>query len=476
MQKINKSAINIVNFRQMDLVGFVFTYNNKILRAIDKNAKQEIEDLLTSGLIEELVEKKLFPETIKTDYQLGNEAFILKHKKIGVVTYPYEWSFSMVKKAAVTVLEVNRIARKYGYQTKDSHGFNIIFDFDGRAYFVDLGSFEKITHNFKGWIAYEEFIQSYYYPLVLWSKGYHFLAKQALANPPYNFPHNSFYKTCSTIGKIMPNSWLKKYFDLYYNFKKLSYFSDDRIVKKTPFNLGKTMISLKNKGILPLQKISFEQLIKQINGINNRTKKSMWDNYHTEYDNKDGTLKSTPRFDRITEILKELNITKIVEVGGNQGVVSRLLIQNAGVKKAICTDYDESAIDIAYNNTVKHNVPILPAIVDFAFPIVHQHKINAPERLKSQAVLGLALTHHLLLTQKLSLAYILEEMKKYTKQYIFIEFMPLGLYSKKSPNPIIPDWYTEDWFKVNFETHFNLLFQEKLDRNRILFVGKVKDQ
>ncbi len=474
MQKIQSSSISIINFRQNDPIGFVFKYEQKILRAIYADAKQEVESLMSCGLIDELVEKKLFPKTQKTNFKLNDEAFILEHKNIGRVTYPYEWSFSMIKNAALAVLEVNKIARKYGYQTKDAHGYNVVFDFQGNPYFVDLGSFEKIENNFKGWIAYEEFIQLYYYPLVLWSKGHHFLSKQALSNAPYNLPHHSFYKCGSFLGKFIPTKLLKKYFDSYFNFKKLSYFSNERIIKKTPMNLGNLMVSLKEKNILPFQKISFDALIRKIKGIKNQTKASMWDNYHTEHYKKDGTLGSTPRFDRICEITKELGITEIVEVGGNQGVVSRLLIQNANVQKAICTDYDDSAVDISYNNVLKYKTSLLPAVVDFAFPIIHQHKIDAPKRLKSEAVFGLALTHHLILTQKLSLEYILEEMKKYTSKYIFIEFMPLGIYSKKSPNPVVPDWYTETWFKSTFEEYFTILYQEQLDKNRILFVGEIK--
>ena len=53
--------------------------------------------------------------------------------------------------------------------------------------------------------------------------------------------------------------------------------------------------------------------------------------------------------------------------------------------------------------------------------------------------------------------------------------MPLGLYSGDLENiPSKPSFYNLEWFRVNFENHFELIMDEELDINRHLFVGKIK--
>ena len=48
--------------------------------------------------------------------------------------------------------------------------------------------------------------------------------------------------------------------------------------------------------------------------------------------------------------------------------------------------------------------------------------------------------------------------------------MPLGLWAG-ADLPEIPSWYTQDWFHSEFEQFFNLLHFEKIETNRIVFIG-----
>jgi hypothetical protein len=94
-------------------------------------------------------------------------------------------------------------------------------------------------------------------------------------------------------------------------------------------------------------------------------------------------------------------------------------------------------------------------------------------RFKSEAVLALAVTHHLILTQNYPIEYIFHRIERFSEKYVFIEFMPLGLYSK-GVAPKVPNWYSTEWFRNNFSQHFELLLEEQLEANRILFVGKIR--
>jgi predicted methyltransferase len=90
-------------------------------------------------------------------------------------------------------------------------------------------------------------------------------------------------------------------------------------------------------------------------------------------------------------------------------------------------------------------------------------------------VISLALLHHLLLSQGFSIEDILIELKKYTKKYICIEFMPRGLWTvKKGDNYKVPEWYNLEWFKIEFEKQFRILHYEQIETNHVVFLGIIK--
>lgn len=91
---------------------------------------------------------------------------------------------------------------------------------------------------------------------------------------------------------------------------------------------------------------------------------------------------------------------------------------------------------------------------------------------KSDIVMALAVTHHLILTQQYQINDIFNTLKSYSNKYVFVEFMPLGLWNGHN-NPTVPDWYTVDWFKEHFEKYFKLLKIDHYEKNRILFIGEI---
>lgn len=50
--------------------------------------------------------------------------------------------------------------------------------------------------------------------------------------------------------------------------------------------------------------------------------------------------------------------------------------------------------------------------------------------------------------------------------------MPLGLWNGNSA-PELPSWYTEEWFISNMQKYYLIMKREKLEDNRVAFVGKL---
>jgi hypothetical protein len=273
-------------------------------------------------------------------------------------------------------------------------------------------------------------------------------------------PHHSYFLYKYPLLRLVNPSLAERLIDIFVK------------VRKIPPSPGNISSLLKNRDYRSLQSIDIELLIKKVQKISRRKYKTHWEKYHDEFYDEGGRFISDPRFERIIDIMKDYDIGSVLELGGNQGVFSRLLMERMDVKKVICTDYDANAIDILYINSKKNKLKIVPAVLDFMFPTMNYYDPPSHKRFKSDAVMVLAVTHHLSLSQHLPIDLIFKVIALYSRRYVFIEFMPLGLHDGKKA-PQIPPWYTFDWFKQSFEKYFNILLVEKLDENRILFVGEL---
>ena len=92
---------------------------------------------------------------------------IIKPDLINFISYPYEWSFSQLKDAAITTLKIQIISLQHRITLKDSSAYNIQF-YKGRPIFINTLSFE-IYQEGKPLEAYRQFCQHFLAPLALMS-------------------------------------------------------------------------------------------------------------------------------------------------------------------------------------------------------------------------------------------------------------------------------------------------------------------
>jgi hypothetical protein len=90
---------------------------------------------------------------------------ILQHERIPFVSYPYEWSFGMLKQAALLHLEILNEALNSGLILKDASPYNVQFR-GARPVFIDIGSFVALAPN-EPWVAYRQFCELMLFPLLL---------------------------------------------------------------------------------------------------------------------------------------------------------------------------------------------------------------------------------------------------------------------------------------------------------------------
>ena len=460
----------------VDRNGFVFSWQGRVYRGIYPIAQQYIQELLDSGLIAELESKNLFPKTHVTDYSLAGCSLVLEHEKISPLLLPENWSFEMHKAACLCLLEVNRIASKYGYCTNDSDVFNILFS-KSVPMFVDLGSFAKTKTaapgTTKGWRGLQEFYHVMYYPLLLQSKGWNPELHQ-LCNKTSASMLNSLFRHPIWARLLSPRKYARIE-AAYYFFKMIHIVPDETIRDYLKYTVSRRFVAkcilfAKRRNLFLFTKVSFSKLARKIQKVRKKGVRSTWGNYHDNYS-------VTPRFATITDQLRNLPDCKsVMEFGGNSGFFSKVLLKECDFDHIICTDYDSNAIDKLYTELRETNeIRITPALLNFCQKVSQKYYPLSEEEFKSDIVCCLALTHHLFLTQGLSTDFVFERIKSHANKYVAVEFMPLGLYTPKYDDTLaLPDWYNEQWFAEGFERHFSLVSRTLLEKNRILYIGKIK--
>lgn len=102
---------------------------------------------------------------VSVEFAGANGAVVLEPRRIPVVTYPYEWPFSLLKKAALLTLDIQIEAIDAGFTLRDGTAFNVLFE-GVRPIFIDFGSFDVRAEG-QPWVGYKQFCEHFLAPLAL---------------------------------------------------------------------------------------------------------------------------------------------------------------------------------------------------------------------------------------------------------------------------------------------------------------------
>jgi hypothetical protein len=153
-----------------DPSGSIFSEQGLIFRTVKHGYRDQYDHLIDSGLYDELAQSALLVrhEEVDTESWRTLDVYkVLKPEVIPFVSYPYEWSFSQLKDAALSTLDVQKKALEFGMSLKDSSAYNIQF-LRSRPIHIDTLSFEKYQQG-EPWVAYRQFCQHFLAPLALMS-------------------------------------------------------------------------------------------------------------------------------------------------------------------------------------------------------------------------------------------------------------------------------------------------------------------
>ncbi len=421
----------------LDSLGpIIFDKDNNIYRAIYPEKLNYFKTLYESGLLQTLAHFRLIPNFEISKYSIDNYPILIKIEKITCYPTCY-YSFEAKKDLALVTLLVNTIANAFGYCLIDGHQANATL-YKGKPMFFDLGSFVSGTLN-RGLL---EFLNKNVMPLV---------SMQYIDNP--SALNEGHYSKLSKQGELLLDNFLKFH-------KKSSSKTYNKI--------------LENVFVKKRIKLAYIDLL-----LNNVQSNTQWGNYAPN----EKSIQDL-RFKRIFELVNEYSSDSVsaIDIAGNSGYFLRYLENNnlGKFSKLINADYDSNAIDKCY---LYQKINNSKSIIDSLLINFLREYLSC---LKCDIVFALALTHHLILTQKVDIRYVFNKIKSASNKYVYVEFCPLGMYSSENSNelPPVPAWYTEEWFEKHFKMFFELLHKETIQSvtiddktypHRVLFIGKIRE-
>lgn len=89
---------------------------------------------------------------------------LVRARKVGFATYPWEWTHGQLLQAAFTTLDVAEAALTEGHELKDASAFNVLFERD-RPEFCDHFSMQPVQR--RQWWAYGQFLRHFLFPLAV---------------------------------------------------------------------------------------------------------------------------------------------------------------------------------------------------------------------------------------------------------------------------------------------------------------------
>lgn len=135
----------------------VFIVGDDVLRGLDARGLADFEAVADSSFFNELLAEGLVVHTERLEQPVaGLEEWdaVLRHHRIPVISYPFEWPFEMLRDAALLQLEVTARGLAEGFITKDATSYNV--QFEGTApVFIDVGSFEPVRAG-EPWYGYRQ--------------------------------------------------------------------------------------------------------------------------------------------------------------------------------------------------------------------------------------------------------------------------------------------------------------------------------
>jgi hypothetical protein len=393
-----------------DPLSRVFVGNGEVVRAFTAIGAKDIEKVWKKASIQNaLAYGELIESNLVSPASVGlNDPWVtaMTHPLIPFISYPYEWTFSMLKDAAQLQLKLTRETLADGIGLKDATPYNVQF-IGSRPQFIDAGSFEKRR---KGdpWYGYRQFCEMYLYPLMM--QGYLGVGFQQFLRGSVNGI------SPDTMRKLLPASIRRprkgRLTHVVLHAAAQNRFADsDNNMKSDAAKAGM------NAQVLDATLRKLQGIVKK---ISLGDKKSTWSEYSERGHYIESSLDEKQKF--VRDAVASAPRKQVWDIGCNDGVFSRIAAAHSDY--VVAMDADPLVVDRLYNTLkAEKNEQILPLYVDLTdsgggVGWRGQERPGVFDRGRPDIVMALAVIHHMAITFHVPLASQLDMFRDLTPELI----------------------------------------------------------
>lgn len=372
------------SFRDPD--GRVFRIGEKVFRSVTGSAARNFARAEEAGVMRKLVDRGQlvdFTDVTEQASKVGIEQadVLLSHPQIPFISYPYEWSFSLHKAAALAHLDLHLELLSEDFTLVDATAYNMQFD-GTRPVHIDHLSIRPYEDG-EIWAAHRQFCMQFLNPLLMWSM---------LDLQPNHWFRGSLEGIApEDLAKLVPLRKRLNWIVLTHVIAQATL--QNRSVQST------TGSSRYREARLP--RSSFEGMLRGLRGAIAKMEvpshKTVWGEYanNTSY----AAPEAEAKHDLVKEAVAAIKPGLLYDIGCNTGDYSKSALE-AGAGKVIGFDFDHGALEIAFKRAQLEQLDLLPLWLDAANPSPSQgwgeaERMGLSKRAKPDALLALAFIHHI---------------------------------------------------------------------------------
>ncbi len=390
----------------------------RIIRGLNSTAAATLRNLLAEPFFRELSGGGHIVETGFLDCEDLDARRIMEedwdvaveHKPIDFVTWPYEWTFSMLKDAALLQLRLLDASVRNGWMLKDATPFNIQWD-GARPVFIDLPSFVPWEDG-EYWQGYRQFCSTFLTPLMLTAHlGIPFqpLLRSRLEGIPPEEAVKYFYG----LRRFKRGVWSHIWFPARAERRMRRRGSARQPAHSPRRRQPKTML-------LAL----LDSLKRLVTRLSYRPASSDWAQYTKTHSYDEPDFERKKDFVMRHIVARRPSLTW--DLGANTGVFSRIAAERS--RTVVAVDSDQDAIELLYRDLrTRGPQNIIPLVMDMSNLSPGQgwagrERAAFDERRSPDMALCLALVHHMRVSANIPLPLFVEWLRSLDAALI-VEFV-----------------------------------------------------